>query len=220
MRKTVLFAVVSLFAGELLFAQGVQPPQARPGSVSLSFLVGTALDFFGVTGTGPNGGLGVAYFLTSNMALRAGLQGHYGTRSIPTNLPTGGTDGSASLFTVAASLDYLFYPGSVGGVRPYLGGGVSFATSNTDTKPVDRLPFTETKGGDVTGLSAEGILGAEFYIQPGVSIAAEYQLGLVSYTTTSDLVTVTGTTTTTVKMGTSITYLGFGSVGLMLRLYF
>ena len=94
-------------------AQGVSPA-VHPGSRSLNFTFG-GLGGFGLTGTGPAGGVGISYFTNANTAVRVGLQVREYTRTLSWNSATGaaGTDGSESGVAglQRGSLASVRYPG-------------------------------------------------------------------------------------------------------------
>ncbi len=121
----VVLAVVMMCGVVMAQDMNVQ----KEGAKSLNFTF-AGLGAFGLTGTGPAGGLGVSYFLSSDAAVRLGLQIRSASTTIPANPAAGqtGTDGSTSTFTLGIGADYLMYMGgSASRVRPYLGAGVSFS---------------------------------------------------------------------------------------------
>jgi hypothetical protein len=158
---------------------------------------------------------------------------------MPANPPTGkpGTDATESAFNLGIGADYLMYMGA-GRVRPFMGGGLFFATASTDEKDgtgnANGTGFvqTETKnnsnginingttyqGGTAFGLRA--IMGAEFFIYNELSISAEYDLNLVGIASAADQVVTHGATSVTTKSGSVTTILGFGAAGATLHIYF
>src|SRR5258708_391939 len=85
-------------------AQGVTPA-VHPGAKSLNFTFG-GFGGFGLTGTGPAGGVGISYFTNANPAVRMGLQIRKYTRTLTFNGGAGatGTDGSESGVSVGAAV--------------------------------------------------------------------------------------------------------------------
>ncbi|MDE3058670.1 MAG: outer membrane beta-barrel protein [Bacteroidota bacterium] len=223
MKKLLAVVVAGLLLSSIAFAQDVTPAQ-KAGAKSLNFTFG-GLGAFGLRGTGPAAGIGASYFLSDNAAVRAGLQVAINSTSTPSNLTTGGTDGSTSQFLLGVSADYLMYM-NAGRVRPYLGAGLNFATSSFDNKPVDKRGFDEQKGLDANGnptgtiFGLGGIVGAEFFVYSEISLSAEYQLNLISIMSASDVQTTVGNTTTTAKGGSATNVLGFGAAGATLHIYF
>ncbi|HTX18271.1 MAG TPA: outer membrane beta-barrel protein [Bacteroidota bacterium] len=210
----LLFAIV-LTTG-LTLGQDVMPA-AKTGSKSLNFTFG-GLGTFGVAPTGPLGGIGVSYFLNSDAAVRAGLQLGIASTSTPASASPG-TDGSTSSLTFGVAADYLMYM-NAGRVRPYMGGGLLFQTQTSDVKPVLNGTGTqdEVKGGTPTTFGLRGIMGAEFFVYSELSFSAEYQLNLVSITSTSDL--THSNPSSTQKGGSATNILGFGGGGVTLHIYF
>lgn len=144
-----------------------------------------------------NGGFGAKYFLTDVLALRGSLQFLTASQSLAANPPAGttGTDGSTSVtqFGLSAAAEYHLLKTRV---SPYVGGGLLFSTTSTQSKAAvtGTTPQTTVKNrySAVTGVSEtiggtdysaglkfgiNGLAGIEFFITKEVSLAAEYQLG-------------------------------------------
>ncbi len=224
MKKTIsVFIAVMLFSG-VMFAQDVQPA-VKAGSKSLNFTFG-GLGAFGLNATGVNGGLGASYFLSSDAAVRLGLQIRSVSSTIPANPGTGqtGTDGSQSTFTLGIGADYLMYMmGATSRVRPYMGAGFAFSMISDTRKNAVIAPAVqgELKGtGAGINLGLMGIAGAEFFLYPELSLSAEYTLNLFNMNSPSDLVSTSGSTSVTTKQTSSTTILGFGAAGATLHIYF
>lgn len=235
MRKSlaILLVIVAVFGN--VFAQDVKPAVSA-GSKSLNFTFG-GLGAFGIGPTGIGGGLGASYFLSSDAAVRVGLQVVSASATIPANPPTGstGTDGSQSAFQVGVGCDYLMYMvGATSRIRPYMGGGIQFGFATTNSKNAVIAPTTQTEfknraagetinGTTYTGgmiVSLRAVAGAEFFIYPELSLSAEYQLNGFSLLSQSDQEQINGPTTVTTKGGSSTTLLGFGAAGAVLHFYF
>lgn len=202
------------------------PAGNQAGAKSMDFTFG-GLGAFGLAGTGPAGGLGVTYFLSSDAAVRLGLQ--LGTTSTTTpSAVAGNSDAETSTFDVALGADYLMYM-SGGRVKPYVGAGVSVGLGSSSTKPSNPSPIpagntvetTNTRATDGLSLSLAGIAGAEFYLYNEISISAEYTLGLVRMVSGADSeTTVQGSPTVTAKGTSSFNLFGFSAAGATIHIYF
>jgi opacity protein-like surface antigen len=217
MKKVLILALAIAMVFGLAAAQDVNPA-IHQGAKSLNFTF-NGLGNFGIGPTGPNAGIGGSYFLSSDAAVRAGLQVGLSTTSTPANAPAGftGTDGSTSSFAFGIAADYLMYM-NAGRVRPYCGAGLNFSTTTSDVKYATvGTTQDEQKGGTPTTFGVAGIMGAEFFIYSEISLSAEYQLNLVSLTSTSDLTHSNPASTT--KEPSSLNILGFGAAGVTLHIY-
>ena len=224
MKKVLAVLLAGLLLATFAYAGDDIVPAAKAGSKSLNFLFG-GLGQFNIGGSGPAGGLGVTYFMSSEAALRLGFQlsSTSQTTKAP-SVPANGKDQTQSAFNLGVAGDYLMYMNS-GRVRPYMGAGLSFTLNSGDQKytPVtfNNQTFTpdELKTGGIT-FGLQGIAGAEFFIYNEISLSAEYQLNLININSPSDTeVTVNGTTTKT--PGTSHTnILGLSGGWLMAHIYF
>jgi opacity protein-like surface antigen len=217
MKKVLIAALAVLMVFGLAVAQDVNPA-IHAGAKSMNFTF-NGLGNFGIGPTGPNAGIGGSYFLSNDAAVRAGLQVGLSTTSTPANAPTGttGTDGSTSSFSFGIAADYLMYM-NAGRVRPYWGAGLNFSTTTSDVKYATvGATQDEQQGGTPTTFGLAGIMGAEFFIYSEISLSAEYQLNLVSLTSTSDLTHSNPASTT--KMPSSLNILGFGAAGVTLHIY-
>jgi hypothetical protein len=234
MKKALALVVASSLVFGMALAQDVQPV-VKAGAKSINFTFG-GLGTFGLGAAGVKGGISGSYFLTQESAVRVGLQVSSNSTTTPWNDLTGngtnpGSDGSTSTFAFGIGADYLMYiNASTPRVRPYLGAGVRLIMQSSDSKPAVATSspngtLVETKNGtpgDGLTFGLAGILGAEFFIYPAISISAEYQLNLFSATSSSDMVTsIKGApSSVTTKQGSSTTILGFGSAGATLHIYF
>ena len=228
----VVLAALSLLAA-VAQAQDVVP-NVSGGSKALLF------SFNGLAYLGAGnfeGGFGAKYFLTSDLALRAGLSFGTASHTLATNPtpPLTGTDGSqsATMFGVAAGVE--FHPGK-GRVSPYFGGGAQFTTTSTEYKsaeignppgPQDVYKNRST-GESINGttyygrtdISAYALAGVEFFLYKELSIAAEYRLGFMTGGAKDQEYTPGGGTTVTTKSG-GTTAFGIESAGtLTLAVYF
>lgn len=222
MKKILALCVAVVLLFGVVSAQDMMGPKA--GDKSMNFTFG-GLGVFTLGATGPLGGFGTSYFLSSDAAVRLGLQVGIASTTTPANPAAGatGTDGSSSSTTIGLSLDYLMYMnGSSSRVHPYMGAGVMFTTTSSSSKPAVIAPTvqSETKGGTPTTIGLKGIAGAEFFLYPEVSVSGEYALTLFSTTSTSDLVFTSGPNSTTTKGASSTSILGFSSAGAAVHIYF
>ena len=234
MKKALALFVASSLVFGMALAQDFQPV-VKSGAKSMNFTFG-GLGTFGMGAAGVKGGISASYFLTQESAVRVGLQVFSNSTTTPWNdLTTNGTnpgsDGSTSTFALGVGIDYLMYiNASTPRVRPFLGVGARVITQNSDSKPAVATSapngtLVETKngtGGDGLTFGFAGILGAEFFLWPAISVSAEYQLNLFSTTSSSDMVTSFkgATSSVTTKQGSSTSILGFGSAGATIHIYF
>lgn len=141
------------------------------------------------------------YFMTSDMAIRAGLGFGYGQSK--NYLDVDGNNystASSNSFTVAAGIEQHFGSGKF---SPYL--GAQGSVTNSSDKVVTKIGDNETTSKNPNGYLGFGlnaIFGADFYLLPSFYIGAEFAPGLV-FTKFKDE-TLDGTTVT--KGGSSINF--------------
>lgn len=233
MKKALVVVISSILVSGLALSQDVQPV-VKQGAKSINFTFG-GLGAFGLGAAGVNGGISGSYFLKDDAAVRVGLQVSLNSTTSPWNDFSGngtnpGSDGSTSLFGLGIGADYLSYMSAMSArVKPYLGAGIRLMMQSSDSKPAiaNSSPngtLTETKdgtAGDGLTFGLAGIMGAEFFIYSEISVSAEYQLNLVSFTSRSDMVaSFKGVSSITTKQGSATSILGFGSAGATLHIYF
>lgn len=225
MKRVLLVLLAVVVLGNVAFAQ--ESPAIKSGAKSLNFTFG-GFGGFGLTGSGPMGGVGLSYFLSNDAAVRLGLQVTSTSSKTPANPPTGstGTDGEASALVLGVGLDYLMYAGS-GRVRPYMGGGLGVTFGSNTAKPpvIPAGPQPETKNDPTVGptgitFGVGAIVGAEVFIYNELSFSAEYNLNLITVNSPADMEVVSGSTTITTKQPSSTTILGFGAAGATVHIYF
>jgi opacity protein-like surface antigen len=219
----VVLAVVMMCG--VVMAQDA-PAGNQAGAKSMNFTFG-GLGAFGLNGSGPSGGLGLSYFLSSDAAVRLGLQ--VGTTSTTTPAAiNGNSDAKSGTFDLALGADYLMYMNG-GRVKPYVGAGVGVALGSSSNEPSVSTnaaagtvtKVTNTRFADGMTLSVVGIAGAEFYLYNEVSLSAEYTLGLLRMRSGADSeTTVKGAASVTAKGSSSMNLLGFGAAGATLHIYF
>jgi outer membrane protein W len=178
-------------------------------------------------------GIGAKMFFSDYLALRLQLQLGMGSRTEPALAPTG-KEGSftADQLGIGAAIEYHL---SKSRVSPYVGAAVAFNTTSTEEKPATNgiTEQTTTKNalggidmdGDGTAetfantqISIVLLIGAEYYITNGLSLAAEYRIGFNSAAQKDEDYT-TSTSTTTTKGG-SVSFIGItSSAALTLAVY-
>jgi len=223
MKKILLTAFALLVASSLSFGQEVMP-SLTGGSKALLF------SFGGLSNLSANsylGGFGAKYYLSSSMAVRAGLMFTSNSTTTPANPGTGqvGVDGSTSNTTIGVGGAIELHMGT-GRVSPYLGAGVQFSTTSTETKnaavatpPAVPVQTVVKNAGGNTTFTVYGMAGFEFFLWKEVSLSGEYRVGFSS-TSQKDQETTTGPTTTTIKQG-SATQIGIAAQGVLtLGVYF
>lgn len=202
-----------------------------PGSSALLF------SFSGLANLGANafdGGIGMKWYRSSPWAYRAGLQFAIASRDIPATPPPGGTgtDGSVSAWRLGVGGAAEYHLGT-GRVSPFIGGGVGFSYTRTESKNAVTGGGAQTtirnniNGETVSGqtfeggmaISLYGMAGVEYFVSDEVSLAAEYRLGVLS-TSRFDDERTSGNTTITTKSGSSLLF-GISTGGaLTLGVYF
>ncbi len=230
MRKLLVPLALSTFLS-LSSAQDVVPSLAG-GSKAVLFSFGG----FSFLSAGTfDGGIGARYYLSNDLAVRAGVQFTSASQTNPANpvAPNTGEDGSASASALGVSGAAEWHMGRAR-VIPYIGAGLSLTTTSTESKnvvtgnppPAQTTTKNRSAGESVNGIGyvggssfqVFGLLGVEFFLYKEVSLAAEYRLGYAS-TSRKDQEVTTGTTTTTTKIGSGST-LGISNSGsLTLAVY-
>lgn len=226
--KLACFAIL-MSAATPAFAQDL-PSSVANGSTAVLF------SFSGLANLGANafdGGIGAKWYWSDEWALRGGLQFTTASQTLPANTPAGlsGADGSISALRIgveAAAERHL----TKSRVSPFVGGGIGFAITRTESKnPVIGVPQTTVKnnvGGETvngvhydagTSIGVFALGGVEFFVTKEVSLAAEYRLGFSS-TGRADEERSTGNTTITTHLGSASSF-GISSAGsLTLAVYF
>jgi len=227
MKKLLVLLAVITFVSSLAFAQG-DSSSSDPGSAAGD--KGILFQFSGlnVLGAGAyNGGFGAKIFLSDYMAVRGVISLGISSSKTPANPPTGqvGVDGenSSSTFGIGGAIEIHLTKSRI---SPFIGGGVMLTTRSTESKPAaygaPGVPINQTvtkNAGGYTEFSFGGILGVEYYVTDGVSLSAEYLVG-VALTSNKDIEVTTATTTTTTAQGSS-TNIGITNGGtLTLAVYF
>jgi opacity protein-like surface antigen len=193
--------------------------------------------FSGLSNLGANefqGGIGGKYFLSNDMALRAGLQFATASQTIPANPPAGvsGQDGTVSALQLGVS-GVIEYHLTRTRVSPYIGGGLGISYTTTESKNAivgggsQTTVKNDISGETIGGANFAGgmeftigaVAGVEFFVSKEVSLGAEYMLGFITNSRLDQEVS-NGTTTTTTKTG-GLTMIGIKSSGVLtLAVYF
>ncbi|HOT97278.1 MAG TPA: outer membrane beta-barrel protein [bacterium] len=167
-------------------------PKTQAGDKALLFTI-NGLGDFGVGGA-PAGmlvwdsedgvemthyqGLGFKTFLSDGIALRVGLC--YASQGLTTETDDGDQERNSSVLSIQPAIEYHLYQAEA--VSIYTGGGLYFAKSTMTHK----APDTEDQTYSMSSLGFAGLIGAEFYPWKSVSLAAEYQIGYASGSSTYD----------------------------------
>ena len=223
MKRFLVAFMALILVGSISYSQEVMPNLAG-GSKALLFQFGGLNN---LAANNFNGGFGAKYYLSSFMAVRGVLQFSSNSTTTPANPAAGdvGVDGSTSNTTLGVGGAVEIHLGS-GRVSPYLGGGVQFSTTSTESKnfatatpPATPNQTTTKNANGATTFTVFGMAGFEFFLWKEVSLAGEYQVGFSS-TSMKDQEVTTGATTTTTKQGSSSS-IGIASQGfLTLAIYF
>jgi opacity protein-like surface antigen len=226
MKKVLIVAFAILLVGSLSYGQDVMP-NLSGGSTALLFSFDGLAN---LSATNFSGGFGAKYYLSSSMAVRAGLQfSSSSSKTPPFPGPTAGqisADATSSNTTIGIGGAVELHMGS-GRVSPYLGVGVGFSTTSTETKtddvatpPATLTVLTIKNAGGATTLTVYAMAGFEFFLWKELSLSGEYQLGFSSSSSKDLETTITGTPTVTQKQGSSSNF-GINSQGfLTLAVYF
>ncbi|HEX9614936.1 MAG TPA: outer membrane beta-barrel protein [Bacteroidota bacterium] len=217
MKRILVVVMILGVAGSISHSQEVMPTLTA-GSKALLFQFGGLNN---LQANNFNGGFGAKFFLSSTFAVRGVLQFSSASTTTPANPAPGdvGVDGSSSNTTIGVGGAVELHMGS-GRVSPYLGGGVAFATTSTESKnpatatpPATPTQTTTTNANGSTTFTVYGMAGFEFFLWKEVSLSGEYRLGFSS-TSMKDREDTTGPTTTTTKQGSSST-IGIAAQGVL-----
>lgn len=232
MRKILAIAGALVLTSSICYGQDVTP-DLKTGSKALLFSFG---GLSVITAGNFDGGAGFKYYISPTMAVRGGVQLANGTNTIAANpvAPQTGTDGhqSATRGGISAALER--HMGS-GRVSPYIGGGVMFAVTSTESKnvvvgnppPAQTTTKNNANGENINGTSyfgghsagVFGLMGFEFFLKKEISFSGEYNIGYTSTSRKNEQVTA-GAVTVTTKVGSSSTF-NIASRGLLtLSVYF
>ncbi|HNW61140.1 MAG TPA: outer membrane beta-barrel protein [bacterium] len=220
--KTVRFLLMSmallLALSPAIGADKLQPKTQR-GDKALLFTI-NGLGDFGISGA-PAGmlvwdsedgieishyqGIGFKTFLSDGLALRIGLS--FASNGLTTETDAGDKEDSQSILSIQPAIEYHLYQAEA--VSIYAGGGLYLARLKMSSKvpDVDEVSYT------MSSLGFAGLIGAEFYPWKSVSLAAEYQIGYASGSSTYD----DGTDETD---GPKAKVMGINAIGVTLGVHF
>ena len=123
-----------------------------------------------------SGGIGLKYFISPMLALRAAVGFHNNAATIkPPSTSTGLVDMKVSMLGFAIRPGIEYHLVSAGPVSGYLGAEVIFATRSYTTEGVYFAPNTKNEE-SVTAFGGGAFMGAEWHPWQGVSFGAEYHL--------------------------------------------
>lgn len=184
---------------------------SRAGSVP-STLFGIDTIFSGLRIAQPVLGFGMKYYLSDRTALRASVGFGTTTASTPrANDTTGKTDDVTDLI-LGVTPGIEFHMVNAGPVSGYLGAFVSLSTSSHKTgDEADTLIGTTTTS--YTSIGGGAVFGVEYFPWSAVSLGAEYQLGILSSSSSS-------TNKGKSKDGKSYLDIGIGAFAVTLGVYF
>ncbi|MEX0602974.1 MAG: outer membrane beta-barrel protein [Bacteroidota bacterium] len=217
MKKILVVLLALVLTGSMAFGQEVNP-NITAGSKALLFSF-NGLAFLAAGNF--DGGIGGKFFLSDMMAVRVGLQFASASATnpwpgvvTPPNTSVDGTQ-SATQFGVGGAVELHLAKGRV---RPFIGGGVGFSTTSTESKDPERgnpppaqttvknNANGETIGGMtfVAGSSIEvyGLVGFEYFLYNEISLGAEYRVGFMSLSQKDQEIS-SGSVTVTTKGGSS-----------------
>ena len=160
MRKCLAIAAVLFLVSSVCYAQD-NTPDLKAGSKALLFEF-NGLSF--ITAGNFDGGAGFKYYISPNMAVRGSVMLAHATSVLAANpvTPNTGVDGSQSGtrggFTAAVERHL-----AIARVSPYIGGGVNFAMTATESKNI----VIGNPPGDQTVIKNNGELGTVTLQVPG-----------------------------------------------------
>jgi hypothetical protein len=208
MRRFLVLFVIIVFVSSLVLA-GNDNPGSNAGNKGVLF------QFNGLNALGAgayNGGFGAKLFLSDLMAVRGVICLGLSSSKLPASPANGqfGADGSNSsnTFGLGGGIELHLTKNRI---SPYFGGGIMLTTKSTEEKTIgygataaaaanDQI-VTKNVGG-YAQFSFGGIIGVEYYLTDGVSLSAEYLIG-VALTSNKDITRTSGGQTTTTPQGSS-----------------
>jgi opacity protein-like surface antigen len=218
MKKVAILFTILILVGSMSFGQDIAPGPSA-GSKGILF------SFSGLSNLGAGsyqGGFGAKLYLSDYTAVRAAVQLALLSTKTPAN-NVGDADASSSnnTFGIGGAFELHLTKSRI---SPYIGAGILFSTTSTETKPEGPAASQQTiKNANGSGPTSFGIgvlVGVEYYVVSGVSLSAEYQLGFISSTLKDAEVSTPGLPTVTTKQG-STSAIGINNTGsLTLAVYF
>lgn len=172
----------------------------------------TLFEQFGLRAQLPFYGFGMKFYLNDNLAFRAALGLNSSTKSAPrAGDTTGKTDDVTDLILgIAPALEIHLV--NAGPVTAYTGAFFNYSSRwKFSGDEADTVSGTTTRSTNRIGGGA--LFGVEFFPWSAISLGAEYQLGIFSTSSSTD---VKGKSTD----GTSYLDIGIGSLAVTLGVYF
>ncbi|MDZ7261468.1 MAG: PorT family protein [candidate division KSB1 bacterium] len=219
--KRLLFVVLvtNLCLVNLGFAQKTE---VGPGAKAISFTL-TGLDNLGL-GT-IEGGMGVKYWLSTNLAVQPIVNFDLGSATRKSTDPDY-TDNKRTTLSLGLTANLEWHWPLSNKISPYLGAKAGYRSSAlTDELSIRKQnpPPGTTKEMKTTSSSfvVGGLVGAEFFIRDNISLAGHYQFNFNSISTTEKHTLVAGTgVTQPPEEKTSSTDLRFSTTSIILNIYF
>jgi opacity protein-like surface antigen len=136
----------------------------------------------GQTFARPVYGIAMKFYLSDNIALRAGLGFNVQSESTPVAGDTTGkeTTLTRNAFGIAPAVEVHVV--QAGPISFYTGGGLSFAMASSSSGEGDAA-----RSASQTGIGVNAIVGAEFFPWNNISLGAEYQVGAQINSTSSEV---------------------------------
>ncbi len=192
--------IILAFAAVLACVSAVQAQQARSGTAGEKALLFNFSGLSNLNLTMFEGGLGGKYFIADRMAIRGLLVFGDDKKTIDATTTIPERTNETFSFGIGGALEYHLPVSS--SVSPYLGGGITFLHSS-----VTQDPGANKSSSNQFGIG--GLFGVEYFFNQNISLAAEYQLG----------VTTTSTSTSGAPNQSELQF-GFQSFGLTMAVYF
>lgn len=126
-------------------------------------------------------GIGMRYYIQPGLALRPGLQFDYASETTKTQL-SGYSDAKDKMMAMGINLAVEKHAPGMGSLSPYIGAIAGFSIYNNSSEP--SLPGTIPTGTWIKGtekgmnIGVGGLAGFEWGFSEGVTLGAEYVLGL------------------------------------------
>jgi opacity protein-like surface antigen len=155
-----------------------QTPLGNSGFDTLMSQLGQMM---GQTFARPVYGIAMKFYLSDNIALRAGLGFNMQSENTPVPGDTTGEENTVSRMAFGIAPAVEVHVVQAGPISFYTGGGLSFATASSSTGEGD-----EERSATQTGIGVNALVGAEFYPWNNISLGAEYQVGAQINSTSSE----------------------------------
>lgn len=168
--KKVLFMAAALFSAAFANAQEENNEQAaaaglKPGAGDFTTEVGFC-PFTSTSTSLENGRLNAAYYISDELAVRAGLGFGFNTQK-----NDNGGESHQNSFSIAPGIVYNF--DGTPKFNPYVGGEIIFRT----TKNKDKVESTETVSNHTVGFGVQAFTGMNYYFSQNLYVGVEFGLG-------------------------------------------